>query len=47
MENLFWEVFKKSGDINAFMAYKEYKNKLDFNSAVDEIFVDKIKKDIH
>lgn len=25
MENLFWDIFKKSGDINAFLAYKEYK----------------------
>ena len=27
MENLFWNIFKKSGDIDAFLAYKEYKNK--------------------
>lgn len=26
MEDLFWSIFKKSGDINAFLAYKEYKN---------------------
>ena len=26
MENLFWDIFKKSGDIDAFLAYKEYKN---------------------
>ena len=25
MENLFWDIFKKSGNINAFLAYKEYK----------------------
>ncbi|WP_250277296.1 YqzL family protein [[Clostridium] colinum] len=25
MENLFWNIFEKSGDINAFLAYKEYK----------------------
>lgn len=27
MEDLFWNIFKKSGDINAFLAYKEYSNK--------------------
>lgn len=26
MENLFWNIFEKSGDINAFLAYTEYKN---------------------
>ncbi len=26
MEDLFWSIFEKSGDINAFLAYKEYKN---------------------
>lgn len=26
MDNLFWDIFKKSGDINAFLAYKEYEN---------------------
>ncbi len=26
MENLFWSIFKKSGYIDAFLAYKEYKN---------------------
>ena len=26
MENLFWNIFEKSEDINAFLAYKEYKN---------------------
>lgn len=24
MEDIFWEVFKKSGDIEAFLAYKEF-----------------------
>ena len=26
MEDLFWDIFKKSGDINAFLAYKEYRD---------------------
>ena len=46
MENLFWEVFKKSGDINAFLAYKEYKNKLNLNN-IEEDYVNKIKQRIH
>ncbi len=31
MENLFWSIFEKSGDINAFLAYKEYKNNKEKN----------------
>lgn len=26
MDNLFWSVFEKSGNIDAFLAYKEFKN---------------------
>ncbi len=36
MQNLFWEIFKKSGNIDAFIAYKEFAN-------LDNI--DKSKKD--
>ena len=32
MENLFWSIFEKSGDINAFLAYKEYKNNSNSNN---------------
>ncbi len=31
MENLFWSIFEKSGDINAFLAYREYKNNVKNN----------------
>lgn len=30
MEKFLWEIFKKSGDINIFIAYKEYE-KLTYN----------------
>ncbi len=41
MKNLFWNIFEKSGDINAFMAYKEYNKKFedfndDDNNIIDE-----------
>lgn len=31
MEHLLWSIFKKSGNINAFLAYKEYKSKTNNN----------------
>ncbi len=32
MKDFFWQIFEKSGDINAFLAYKEYN---DFEQAVN------------
>ncbi|WP_317368659.1 hypothetical protein [uncultured Tyzzerella sp.] len=32
MEDLFWSIFKKSGDIDVFLAYKEYKEYKDKNN---------------
>lgn len=36
MEHLFWSIFEKSGDINAFLAYKEYKNSTKNNEQQDK-----------
>lgn len=37
MENIFWEVFKKSGSIDAFLAYKEFKNTKSLNKSLDDL----------
>lgn len=39
MEKLFWNIFEKSGDINAFLAYKEYKkiNKIENKKTIIDI----------
>lgn len=38
MEHLLWSIFKKSGDINAFLAYKEYNNKRNNNEKTKNNF---------
>lgn len=38
MENFCWSIFEKSGDINAFIAYKEFnKNKKQLESLENKI----------
>lgn len=44
MEELLWNVFKKSGNINDFLTYKEYKNKVDLYKSLDQYYTYNEKK---
>lgn len=36
MNDFFWNLFKQSGDINAFMAYREYKRFEETDNGADK-----------
>ena len=36
MDMLFWNIFEKSGDINAFLAYKDFEERFTKKSIVDK-----------